>query len=200
MVVKDDADAVGIVRWQHLLGAPYFRAAFCFKTIIPDSEEHPLPSSRAVPKAVPRWIRGKRLRTIEDELQDVKRQLDRIWRYIATSDTVMADASTHIKELRDRQDRLEDAAEDVRAILSQRLKVLDDVNTITAYAKEMSDFLYESEPTERRAFIKSFVKEIVVTPGDALLRYTIPMPDDSRIPGRNPEDGALDGSVLSTSQ
>ena len=36
----------------------------------------------------------KRLKTIEDELQDVKRQLDRIWRYIATSDTVMDDAST----------------------------------------------------------------------------------------------------------
>ena len=142
----------------------------------------------------------KRLRTIEDELQDAKRQLDRIWRYIATSDTVMADASTHIKELRDRQERLEDAAEDARAMLSQRLKVLDDVNTITAYAKEMSDFLIESEPTERRAFIKSFVKEIVVTPGDALLRYTIPMPDDSRIPDRNAEDMALNSEVLSTRQ
>ena len=117
----------------------------------------------------------KRLRTIEDELQDVKRQLDRIWRHIATSDTVMADASLHIKELQDRQERLEDAAEDARAVLAQRLKVLDDVNTITAYAKEMSDFLSESEPTERRAFIKSFVKEIVIMPGDALLSYTIPI-------------------------
>ena len=58
VVVKDDADAVGIVRWQHLLGAPCFRAGLCSKTIIPDSEEHPLPSSRAVPKAVPRWIRA----------------------------------------------------------------------------------------------------------------------------------------------
>ncbi len=140
----------------------------------------------------------KRLKTIEDELQDVKRQMDRIWRYIATSDTVMDDASTHIKELRDRQERLEDAAEDAKEMLSQRLKVLDDVNTITAYAKEMSDFLSESEPTERRAFIKSFVKEIVVMPGDALLRYTIPMPDDTRTPGRNAEDMALDGSVLTT--
>ena len=117
----------------------------------------------------------KRLKTIVDELQDVKRQMDRIWRYIATSDTVMADASLHIKELNDRQERLEDAAEDARSMLSQRLKVLDDVNTITAYAKEMRDFLSESEPTERRAFIKSFVKEIVVMPGDALLRYTIPI-------------------------
>ncbi len=34
------------------------RAGFCSKTIIPDSEEHPLASSRAVPKTVLRWIRA----------------------------------------------------------------------------------------------------------------------------------------------
>ena len=54
--------------------------------------------------------------------------------------------------------------------LAQRRKVLDDVNTIAAYAKDMRDFLNESELTERRAFIKSFVKEIVVMPDDALLQ------------------------------
>ena len=58
VVVKEDADTVGFVLWQHLLGAPCFRAGFCSKTIIPDSQEHPLASSRAVPKAVLRWIRA----------------------------------------------------------------------------------------------------------------------------------------------
>ena len=80
-----------------------------------------------------------------------------------------------IKEHRERQERLEDAAADARAILSQRRAVLDDVNTIAAYAQDMSEFLNESELTERRAFIETFVKEIVVMPGDALLRYTIPI-------------------------
>ena len=51
MVVKS-ADTVGFVLWQHLLGAPCFRAGFW--NII-DSEEH---SSRTVPKAVLRWIRA----------------------------------------------------------------------------------------------------------------------------------------------
>ena len=60
MVVKEDADTVGFVLWQHLLGAPCSRAGFCSKTIIPDSEEHPLASSRAVPKDVLRWIRAKK--------------------------------------------------------------------------------------------------------------------------------------------
>ena len=59
VIVKGDADTVGIVLWQHLLGAPSFRAGFCSKTIIPDSEEHPPAASRAVPKAVHRWIRAK---------------------------------------------------------------------------------------------------------------------------------------------
>ena len=57
-VVKEDADTVGFVLWQHLLGAPFLGPVFCFKTIIPDSQEHPLASSRAVPKAVLRWIRA----------------------------------------------------------------------------------------------------------------------------------------------
>ena len=159
---------------------------------------------RALVKVVDEQMDGvaseqcKRLETIEDELEDVKRKLGRIWHFVETTDIDMADASDRIKEHRERQERLEDAAADARAILSQRRAVLDDVNTIAAYAQDMSEFLKESELTERRAFIETFVKEIVVMPGDALLRYTIPMPDDSPIPGRNAEEMVLNGSVLST--
>ena len=140
----------------------------------------------------------KRLETIEDELEEVKRKLGRIWHFIETSDAVMTDASGRIREHRERQERLEYFAEQARAVLAQRRKVLDDANTIAAYAKDMKDFLKESELTERRAFIQSFIKESVVVPGDALLRYTVPMPDDSSIPGRAAEKVALNGSVLST--
>ena len=79
-----------------------------------------------------------------------------------------------------------------RAILSQRRAVLDDVNTIAAYAQDMSEFLNESELTERRAFIETFVKEIVVIPGDALLCYTIPIsqstPKTAVLLGGRPEE------------
>ena len=60
----------------------------------------------------------------------------------------------------------------VHALPAQRA-VLDDVETITAYALDLSVFLNESELTERRAFIESFVKEIVVMPDNAVVRYTI---------------------------
>ena len=138
----------------------------------------------------------KRLETIEAELDDVKRKLGRVWHLVENTDIEMADAADRIREHRDRQERLEDAAAEARAILAERRGVLDDVETIAAYATEMRDFLAESELTERRAFIESFVKEIVVTPDDALMRYTVPMPEDSLIPGGATEKVALNGAVL----
>ena len=160
---------------------------------------------RALVKVVDEQMDGvaaeqrERLETIEDELEDVKRKLGRIWHFIETADDIdMADASARIREHRDRQERLEDLAADARAILSQRRVALDDMETIAAYAQNMSEFLKKSELTGRRAFIETFVKEIVVVPDNALMRYTIPMPEDSRVPGRNAEDMALNGSVLST--
>ena len=35
-------------------------------------------------------------------------------------------------------------------------------------------------------------------PGNALMRYTVPVSDDSLIPGRSAETVALNGAVLST--
>ena len=141
----------------------------------------------------------KRLETIESELADVRGRLDRLYDLVeTTTEFNMADFAHRIRDHKERQQRLESAAEGARAILSQRRAVLDDVRTITAYAQDMNRFLRKSELTERRAFIETFVKEIELLPGDALLRYTVPMPDDSLIPGRSAEKVALNGSVLPT--
>ena len=140
----------------------------------------------------------KRLLTIESEIAEVKRQMARLWRFIETSDDVdVADLSARILEHRDRQERLEESAADAKTVLDQRRSALGDVNAIAAYARDMTDFLDESELVEARGFVKSFVKEIVVTPGSAVVRYTIPMPDDSCIPGRSTDKVALNGLALS---
>ena len=138
----------------------------------------------------------QRLQTIESELAEVRRRLDRLYTLVETTDMEMDDVLPRIRDHRERQERLEATSEEARAILSQRREVLDDVETITAYAQDLSGFLMESELTERRAFIKSFVKEIVVMPGNAVVRYTIPMPDDGPIGGTDAEELALHGSVL----
>ena len=63
----------------------------------------------------------KRLQTIEAESQEVKRQLTRLWRFIETSDDVdVGDLSVRIREHRNREERLEEAAAETRAVLGQR--------------------------------------------------------------------------------
>ena len=73
---------------------------------------------------------------------------------------------------------------------------MGDVGEIAEHARQMDDFLDRSEQAERRAFIESFVKDIVVMQGQALLRYRVPMPEGSLIPGRITERVAVDGSSL----
>ena len=161
---------------------------------------------RALVKVVEEQMDGvareqrKRLETIDSGLADVRRRLDRLYNLVETTDLDIADVTPRIRDHRERRERLESSAAEARAILSQRREILDDVETIAAYAQDMSEFLNESELTERRAFIETFVKEIVFMPGNALMRYTDPMPDDSLIPGRNAEKMALNDSVLSTVQ
>ena len=137
-----------------------------------------------------------RLETIEEELEDVKKRLGRIWQVIETTDIEMADASERIREHRERKEKLEIAAEEARALLSDRRQLLDSADTIATFAEEMSDFLKTSELTETRAFVHSFVKEVQVKPGRAAIVYSIPTPDDSPIGGADAVEIALNGGVM----
>ena len=118
----------------------------------------------------------ERLQNIEEELEDVKKRLGRIWNHIETTDTEMADASDRIRE---HKEKLEIAAEEARALLKERRQFLD--------SAEMSEFLKTSELTETKAFVGSFVKEVVVKPGRAAIVYSIPTPEDSPIGERTPQ-------------
>ena len=140
----------------------------------------------------------ERLENIEAELIEVRRRLDRVWHVIENSELDISDATSRIREHRERQEKLEIAAEEARALLSERRAVLDNVDTIAAFAEDMSDFLMTSEITESRAFIKSFVKEIKVKPGKATVFYTLPTPPDSPIGGGDAAEVALHGPVSSS--
>ncbi len=137
------------------------------------------------------------LETIDAELEDVKRKLDRIWHFVESTDLDMADASERILAHRHRREQLEAAAEEARTVLSQRRELLDSADVIAAFAQDMSEFLKTSELTETKAFVRSFVKEVLVRPGGATIVYTIPTPEDSPIGGADAAEIALNGGVRS---
>ncbi|MXW25222.1 MAG: hypothetical protein F4Z77_02810, partial [Dehalococcoidia bacterium] len=142
--------------------------------------------------------RRKQLETIESEIADVRRRLDRLYHLMETTELDISDVLPRVREHKERRGRLEQTASEARAALAERREVLDDVETITAYAEEMREFLGTSELTESKAFLHSFVKEIAVAPGAATIRYSIPMPKDSPLRGGKAEEVALAAPVLST--
>ena len=145
-------------------------------------------------------VRGewRRFYGLSGVFEDVKRRLSRIWQVIETTDIEMADASERIREHRERKEKLEIAAEEARALLSERRQFLDSADTIAAFAAEMSEFLKSSELTETKAFVRSFVKEIVVKPGRAAIVYSIPTPDDSPAGGADAVEIALNVGVMNS--
>ena len=68
----------------------------------------------------------QKLESIEAELEEVKKQLGRVWHFISKSDSVdVAAASEHIVELRERKENLESAADEARAVLADQRQHLD---------------------------------------------------------------------------
>ena len=120
----------------------------------------------------------EKVEAINEELNEIRRRLDRLWHAVESTDLQINDILPRLREHKECQEKLEIAAEEARAMLAARMTGLGDEDTIAAYVKEMSEFLKTSELTESR----HFVKEIDVAPGRAVIRYSIPLPDDSRIP------------------
>ena len=140
----------------------------------------------------------QKLESIEAELEDVRRRMSRVWQIVENTDLELGDASERIKEHRERQQRLEVAADEARVMLAERRVLLDSAETVAAFAAEMSEFLRTSEITETRAFVRSFVKAILVRPGQATIHYTIPTPPDSPIGRGDAAEVTLSGRVMST--
>ena len=79
-----------------------------------------------------------------------------------------------------------------------RRQFRDSADTIAACAAEMNEFLKTSELTETKAFVGSFVKEVMVRPGRAATVYSIPTPDDSPIGGADAAKITLSGRVMNS--
>ncbi len=136
----------------------------------------------------------ERLVAIETEQEDVRLKMDRLWHVVETAGMEVNDILPRLRVHQERQAQLERAAEEARSALTERRDFLDRTEVIARFVEEMSEFLQASELTETKAFIRSFVKRIVVRKGTAVIHYTIPTPDDGPLRGADvAEFGLRDG-------
>ena len=140
----------------------------------------------------------ERVEAAEEELADIRRRMDRLWELVEKTDLTVEEILPRIRHHQENQERLERAASEAQSLLSLRRASVQDMERVAAYAVEMSDFLMESEVTETKAFIRSFVKDVLVRPGAATIHYTIPTPEDNDIGGADIAEIALSRQVMNT--
>ena len=100
---------------------------------------------------------------------------DRLYDAIETGKIRLDDLTPRIRELRNRQERLLGRRSELEAAMSDRKVELADLSTVRGYVSDLRNTLNESPLSERRAFIRSFVKEIIVNKTEVQLNYTLPL-------------------------
>lgn len=116
------------------------------------------------------------LDTISGEVVDINHRLERLYDALETGKIGLEDVAPRIQQLRHRQQQQQARKWELEALLSNRRVELANLETVTQYVADLRNLLNESSLTERKAFIRSFVKEVQVTGDEVLLTYTMPLP------------------------
>ena len=120
-----------------------------------------------------------RLEVVEAELGKVRKRLEKLYEAIETSDlTLWRSLSPRIFSLRHREEQLEAARDDAERQLERRRVELPTTEEIKGYVADFREFLQEGTIPECKALIRNFVEGIEVSGDEAVLTYTIPMPND----------------------
>ena len=119
-----------------------------------------------------------RLEVVEAELSDVRKRLEKLYEAIETSELTLEVLSPRILSLRHREEQLEAARDDAERQLEQRRVELPTTEEIKEYVADFRAFLEEGTIPECKALIRNFVEDIEVNGDEAVLTYTIPMPND----------------------
>ncbi len=120
-----------------------------------------------------------RMQLIEVELTDTHARLSRLYDALETGKLGLEELAPRIKELKNREDDLSKARLQIEAEMItcgvQDVKLA----TVQAYASDLRNILEESDFTDRKAFLRSFIKKIVVYGERVVVTYKLPQ----RTPG-----------------
>jgi site-specific DNA recombinase len=120
-----------------------------------------------------------RLDAIDAELKDVRARLARHYDTLETGKLELNDLAPRIKELKYRQDELNITRVQIEAEMVVRGVEQVDLAMAKAYAQDLRGLLEEADFTERKAFLRSFIKRIEVNKKQVTVHYKLPVPHDS---------------------
>ena len=130
------------------------------------------------------------LETISDRLAGQNRPRRELMTAVETERTTFAEVAGRVQELNDAKTRLEVQAIEVKKQLEIQEFVSDEAR-IRENARNIDTYLRAVNKETVREMIRTLIREVLVGPGAATLRYTIPMPSNGPGKGAMTEEVAL---------
>ncbi len=90
------------------------------------------------------------------------------------------DPAPRIKELKRRQDELSKNRVQVEANMVVQGVEEVDIDTVKSYTRDLRSLLEESDITERKAFLCSFIKRIEINRDSVMVHYHLPLPQGEK--------------------
>jgi hypothetical protein len=122
-----------------------------------------------------------RMQSIDADLTDTHARLSRLYDALETGKLGLEELAPRIKELKTREDDLSKARLQIEAEMIacgvQDVKLA----TVQAYAADLRNILEESDFTDRKAFLRSFIKKIVVEREQVTVTYKLPQKTIGRV-------------------
>ena len=130
------------------------------------------------------------LETISDRLAGQNRPRRELMTAVETERTTFAEVSGRLQELNDTKTKLEAQAMEAKKQLEIQ-EFMSDETRIRENARNVDTYLRAVNKKPIREMIRKLIQEVLVRPGTATLRYTIPMPSGGPGKGAMTEEVAL---------
>ena len=118
----------------------------------------------------------ERLDICDVELGDIEARVSRLYDILETGKLSLDDLASRIKELKKRQDALSKARVQIEADMVVQGMEEVDIDIVKSYTKDLKSLLEESDITERKAFLRSFIKRIEINRDRVIVYYHLPLP------------------------
>ena len=138
------------------------------------------------------------LQAIESELADLSGRQSRVMEAYEAKAYTVDDYKRRIAPLRATEAGLKVKRAEVAGELDHQTAVLARPEEVLQFASELSDFLENSSPKDRKQMLNRFIKCIWIEPGKGTVVYRIPLPKDANRPHATELVLALDGPVPPT--
>ncbi len=107
-------------------------------------------------------------------------KLESIYEALESGKLDLKDLAPRIKELRTKQDNLSKSRVIAEAEMTLQGYQQLDIEAVHGYVNDLRNLLDESDIAQRKGFLRSFIKKIVVENDKAKLYYNVPVPPDGK--------------------